>query len=167
MDSATVREPVLLMARYNLWANDQFITYCRKQNSILIEQPIPGSFPSIQKTLTHIWDAQHIWFRRLQGESPTAFLSSSWSGPLEQMYDGLFKSSEDLAEFVRGLALYEFQEVVKYTTLSSGPQSSRRYEILLHIFNHSMYHRGQVVTMARTLGMEGIPSTDLIRYLRQ
>lgn len=167
MDSATVKEPVLLMARYNLWANDQFINYFRGQDPLLVEQHVPGSFPSLRKTLMHIWDAQHIWYRRLHGESPAAFLSSSWTGTVDEVYMGLFRTSEELAEFTRELAIYEFQQTVNYTTISSGPQSSRRYEILLHVFNHSMYHRGQLVTMARTLGMEGVPSTDLIRYLRQ
>ena len=166
MDSATVKEPILLMARYNLWANDQFISFFRRQEPDLIEKFVPGSFPSIRKTLMHIWDAQYIWHRRLLGESPVTFPSSSWSGSLDEMYDGLNKSSKELIELVRSLAIYEMQEVIRYTTMTAGPQASKRYEVLLHVFNHSMYHRGQCVTMARTLSMEGIPSTDLIKYLR-
>jgi uncharacterized damage-inducible protein DinB len=132
----------------------------------MITTHVSGSFPSIGKTLMHIWDAQHIWYRRLHGESPTAFLSHSWTGDLDEMYNGIIGSSQDFVQFVNSLAVYELMEVMRYTTMSYGPQSSKRYEMLLHVFNHSMYHRGQCVTMARTLEIEMIPPTDLIKYLR-
>jgi uncharacterized damage-inducible protein DinB len=64
------------------------------------------------------------------------------------------------------MPLDAYDEIVGFQTMSGVPLSHRRYEILLHTFNHSMYHRGQCVTMARTLEMQHIPSTDLIRYLR-
>ena len=36
-----------------------------------------------------------------------------------------------------------------------------RYEYIMHVINHSTYHRGQVVTIARVLGIkENIPATD-------
>jgi uncharacterized damage-inducible protein DinB len=35
-----------------------------------------------------------------------------------------------------------------------------------HVVNHSSYHRGQVVTMLRQLGIQP-PATDLIRYYRR
>jgi len=34
--------------------------------------------------------------------------------------------------------------------------------------NHSTYHRGQMITLARQLGLkEGVPSTDLLYYSRR
>jgi uncharacterized damage-inducible protein DinB len=36
----------------------------------------------------------------------------------------------------------------------------------LHCFNHSTQHRGQLITMMRTLGLDRIPATDLIVYQR-
>ena len=36
-----------------------------------------------------------------------------------------------------------------------------RYEYIVHIINHGTFHRGQIVTMARTIGItEGIVNTD-------
>ncbi len=166
MLSATVKESVLLMARYNLWANEQFIHFFRSQDHELIEKHVPSSFPSIEKTLMHIWDAQHIWYRRLHGDSQANFLSDSWSGTLDEMLNGVVSSSQDFVSLVSSLAIYELTEGIRYNTISYGPQSSKRYEILLHVFNHSMYHRGQCVTMAHFLEIDHIPSTDLIKYLR-
>ena len=39
--------------------------------------------------------------------------------------------------------------------------SLSRYEYIVHVVNHGTFHRGQIVTMARNLGItEGIPPTD-------
>lgn len=36
-----------------------------------------------------------------------------------------------------------------------------RYEYMMHVINHSTYHRGQIITMARAVGMGlGVPNTD-------
>ena len=41
------------------------------------------------------------------------------------------------------------------------------YEMLMHLFNHQTYHRGQLITMLRQTGETNIPNTDLIAYLRK
>ena len=41
------------------------------------------------------------------------------------------------------------------------------YEMLLHLFNHQTYHRGQLITMLRQSGETNIPNTDLISFLRK
>lgn len=166
MTSATLKEPVLLMARYNKWANEQFADYFLKQSEEALNKYIAGSFPSINKTLTHISNAQDIWIQRLKGESPTAFRSSLGSGTFEEVIESLAGSSLGLLSIAEGLTEAGLDEVIHYKTMTYGPQSSRRYEILLHVFNHSMYHRGQCITMARLLDLESVPSTDLIKYLR-
>jgi len=41
------------------------------------------------------------------------------------------------------------------------------YEILSHVFNHSTYHRGQLVTLFRQVGFTDVTSTDLLLYYRK
>ncbi len=41
------------------------------------------------------------------------------------------------------------------------------FQMLLHVFNHGTYHRGQLVTMLRQLGVENIPATDFIVWSRE
>ena len=40
------------------------------------------------------------------------------------------------------------------------------FEMLAHLFNHSTYHRGQLVTMLRQLEVSSIPATDFIIWSR-
>jgi uncharacterized damage-inducible protein DinB len=40
-------------------------------------------------------------------------------------------------------------------------------EVLLQVFNHGTYHRGQLVTMMRALGEVNLPATDFILFMRK
>jgi uncharacterized damage-inducible protein DinB len=49
----------------------------------------------------------------------------------------------------------------------AGQAFEEPYDLLLtHIFNHSTFHNGQLVTILRALGVEKIPSTDFIFWVR-
>jgi uncharacterized damage-inducible protein DinB len=41
------------------------------------------------------------------------------------------------------------------------------WQTFQHLVNHGTYHRGQVVTMLRQLGVQTVPSTDLIAFYRE
>jgi uncharacterized damage-inducible protein DinB len=51
--------------------------------------------------------------------------------------------------------------------LKSGNAISAQYEMLAHVFNHNTYHRGQLITMLRQVGVTDLPQTDLIFFYRQ
>ena len=51
-----------------------------------------------------------------------------------------------------------------YTRLNGESYTQPVYKVLAHIFNHSTYHRGQLVTQLRQLGFEDITSTDLTTF---
>lgn len=38
-------------------------------------------------------------------------------------------------------------------------------DIILHVFNHATYHRGQLITMGRQVGLTLPPRTDYIYFL--
>ena len=40
------------------------------------------------------------------------------------------------------------------------------WQMLLHVFNHGTYHRGQLVNMLRQLGVSRIPATDFALWSR-
>lgn len=64
--------------RYNLWANKIVLNYTLQLSEAQILQPQLGSFPSIQQTWLHIWDAEYIWHNRLKEMSIEGWPSSSF-----------------------------------------------------------------------------------------
>lgn len=56
-------------------------------------------------------------------------------------------------------------DVVKYSNTKGQEFSNSLYDILLHLFNHGTYHRGQIATDMRRNGLEPL-NTDYITMVR-
>jgi len=149
---------------YNLWAN-KIITKLLSTNSSLLDKEVKSSFPSLRKTIYHIWSAEEVWHRRLHGES----------------LDSLPEPGKDFSAFTKQLDIRSrsFIELTKkkdevYFSLSNSYKDIRgnshinmHWEMIMHCMNHSTYHRGQIITLLRELGATEIPGTDMIAYIRE
>jgi uncharacterized damage-inducible protein DinB len=149
---------------YNLWANELIAGLLNKLDLKLLDAEVKSSFPSLRKTVMHIWDAELIWLSRLEGRK------ISWP-PTAQFKDpaigDFLNASRDLHNFVEGKSAEYFHASTSFSDSKGNPYTMNNAGILMHVFNHSTFHRGQIVTMARELGQTELPSTDLIRYLRE
>jgi uncharacterized damage-inducible protein DinB len=54
--------------------------------------------------------------------------------------------------------------VIEYNSTAGVPGASVLWQIVQHRVNHATYHRGQVTTMLRQMGME---PKDLIAFYRE
>ena len=164
MKGIEIKNLLVQQTAYNFWANDRIAQFVADRPE-LIGQLTNSSFETIEKTIHHIWDAELIWFGRLQGKAlpwpPTAHLfpnasivdfvntSKEWARLLENA----------AAFFLDGSTTYRDSKGVTYETANTG--------IVMHCMNHSAYHRGQVITQLHQLGVSrSLPNTDLIGYLR-
>lgn len=56
---------------------------------------------------------------------------------------------------------------VSYRSLASVAATSPIWQVAGHVVNHGTYHRGQVTTMSRQLGVHHVQGTDLITFFRE
>ena len=154
-------------AAFNLWANERICSVVDKLTDDQMMQEIPSSFSSIQKTLLHIWDAQLIWINRIEGVSLREFPSKNFSGTKKDVIDGLLSTSQKLKDLANSNDEEALTSIKKYATLKGGIVTSALYQVFAHVCNHGTYHRGQLVTMLRQVGVTEIPSTDLIYFYRE
>jgi uncharacterized damage-inducible protein DinB len=154
-------------AKYNLWANQRIVAVLSGLEQEQLIQKIESSFAGVYPTIFHIWNAENIWLERLQGIS-----LNSWPSRDANDKDNLQKfiqTSKLFLEFLEKNHLqkeFPFSEI-SYSNLKGDFMNNSAYEIVFHCFNHSSYHRGQIVTMLRQLGVTNILSTDFIAYLRE
>ncbi len=153
-------------AAFNLWANTETVNWLKTKPLELMEREMPSSFPTIRDTLLHIWGAEEIWLERLRLVPPTTFLSQRFTGTVEDVFVGILKSSETFAAYVQDLPDADFQEICSFKLLNGTEDSRSRAKMIHHCMNHSTYHRGQIVTMARNFGLTDPPSTDYMKYVR-
>ncbi|GAB3320750.1 damage-inducible protein DinB [Larkinella ripae] len=151
-------------AIYNVWANQQLVDWLKTKPRAVMEQTVPSSFPSLHQTLLHIWDTQRFWLSVLQQvPAPPSFIWVGFEGTVDDIFEGMVEQSAELADYIRSLSEAELQErVVLKTPWAEGIQS--RLEFTQHCLNHSTYHRGQVVTIGRNLGLTDAPMTDYCFY---
>ena len=153
------------LVNYNLWANKKFVEVLVNINYEVLDKEIVSSFSSIRKTVFHIWDAEFIWLKRLQGISLNAFPSSNYTG--ETAIDKFLECSEEFANTVNEADLDFFEKRCTYKQLSGKEFTNSHTQIIMHCMNHSTFHRGQLITMFRQIGITTLPKTDLIEYFRE
>ena len=152
---------------YNVWANKAIIEVLGRISPELVDKHMGGSFPTIRKTIYHIWDAQVIWLTRLQGSSPTNWPSADFDDDFAG-YDLYFlQQSEDFARYISTRPDQFFEDMCFYQALNGTEYQSRHADIILHCMNHGTYHRGQIINYLRAMGITDLPHTDYIFYCRE
>jgi uncharacterized damage-inducible protein DinB len=156
-------------AIYNHWANQKMADWLLQKSDEQFEQTIASSFPSMRLTVLHIWDAELAWMDRLQGQQKDfdTYPTKTFKGTNKEILAGFVANSADLRDFVLKLSKKKMASPSSYEAPDGKTYTQTFAEILQHVIQHSTFHRGQLVTMARGLGITDLPKTDFIHYLRQ
>ncbi|MBD2704894.1 DinB family protein [Spirosoma sp. BT702] len=152
-------------AAYNAWANKRLVDWLQTKSAELMDEVVPSSFPGLKETLVHIWDTERFWLAVVQQvEPPISFRLHGFNGTVDDVFDGIVSQSEAFTDYIQSLSDKSLQEYVTFDTpWVSGTQP--RANFIQHCLNHSTYHRGQVVTIGRVLGLTDAPMTDYSFYL--
>jgi uncharacterized damage-inducible protein DinB len=161
-----MKEHLVKYAEYNLWANRLLAAVVSGLSENAADALITSSFPTVKKTVLHVLSAEHIWLSRLSDPANVQWLGDSADGPISDVCAKWIAASEKLVEYVSGLSEADLQEWMTYNDLRANMRGEPCHLILLHVFNHSTSHRGQLITMLRQLGITTIPQTDFIAYAR-
>lgn len=161
-----MRNRYLKYAQYNLWANNKLRKLLQANNDTLMAKKVIASFPSIRKTIQHLWGAEKIWLLRLNGVSPTVLTAYNFDGTLERMYQNWCKESLNFLTFVEYQLDEWFDDSTEFLDTAGEAYEIRNCDILQHVLNHSSYHRGQVVLLMRQLGMTNMEGLDYIAWAR-
>lgn len=151
---------------YTRWANHRTLDAAASLSPEQYLKDLGSSFRSVRDTLFHIYGVEWIWLERLEGRSPKAIPSAADYSDVAALRAPWAEVESRYEDYLGALSQAELEAVLNYTTLSYGPASNPRWEILVHVANHGTYHRGQASTLFRQLGAKG-PATDIILYFRE
>lgn len=157
---------LLELANYNIWANDKLTDWLSQINQEQFEQPLVGSFKNIYETTLHIVAAEQIWHQRLQNDVPE-WLASTFEGDRNLMLEIWKRTANDLKQYIVDSSDEKLMEKFAFSTRDGTPFYMERYKALAHTFNHSTFHRGQLITLLRQIGFTGVSTTDMINYYRE
>ncbi len=138
---------------YNQWANRRVLDGLQKQ---AVENE------KILTIMSHVISALFIWLNRIEGKPNDAYpLWKQYS--LERLLEMNAEITERWIKFVRETD--NFDRMLVYKNYVGDPYKNNVEQIMIHLVNHSTYHRGQVAMMLRQNGLEPV-NTDYITYDR-
>jgi uncharacterized damage-inducible protein DinB len=160
-----MKELLQQYAAYNIWATGLLVDRINKMPDGTTDQEIVNSFPSIYKTVQHMWVAEEVWWKRLKLTEHIVLESADFSGTFTEMTTALAKQSLQFKDWIDNATENQLVHVFAYIR-NKEQVKMPVYQMLHHVFNHATYHRGQLVTKLNQLGADKIPSTDFSTFSR-
>ena len=151
---------------YHYWARDRMLIALAPLTHEQFVRELGSSFTSIQDTLGHVYSAEWAWHQRWTGNSPTSQLPRETFPDVGSVRTLWLKTEADVRGFLESLGEEGIHRVFAYKTLAGDEATSAFWHMLQHVVNHGSYHRGQITTMMRQVGLAAPESTDLIRFHR-
>ena len=162
-----MKQLLLQYSAYNVWANKLITDKISTLSEEIIVKEMTSSFGSIFKTVSHLMDVESIWWQRLKLQEHVLWPGKNFTGNFAQLSTELLRLSTQWDDWVSDAKDSQIDHVFGYQNSKKEFFKRPVYEMLLHLFNHQTFHRGQIVTMLRQNGIEKIPPTDFIVYSRK
>ncbi|MGH9706493.1 MAG: DinB family protein [Candidatus Acidiferrales bacterium] len=159
-------EDFQILYDYNAWANHRTLDACAAMSAEQFTRDLGSSFGSVRDTLAHIVLVEHLWLERWHGRSLAGFSPSTDFPDLAAVRARWTEIERDLLDYIASLKTEDVQRVMQYQTTTGTAQAQPLWQMLQHMVNHGSYHRGQVATLLRQLGVKPAP-TDLIIFYRE
>lgn len=115
--------------------------------------------------MAHLLAAQQIWLSRCKGEP--AIGGALWPDWQADTFAQLINdNSSAWLSFLNILTPADFEKDIVYKNLQGVPYQSKLVDILAHLINHGTHHRAQAGQQLKFAGVENLPNTDYIFYIR-
>ncbi|GAA4470191.1 hypothetical protein GCM10023093_31010 [Nemorincola caseinilytica] len=144
------------LAKYELHCNAALIEAI-EQNNVSDEK--------VMRLMSHIGIAQQVWLMRILAEPATGPVDIWEIVPVTVLRERLAANMQRMTKAIDMLS-EPGSTTIAYTNIVGTPYTNELQDILHHILNHGTYHRGQIATRLRELGLK-LPGTDYILYIRE
>lgn len=137
---------------YNQFSNEKILKQFESQRD--------SNASDILRLFSHLLNAHHIWMHRIMGNPPmyAVWQEHTWE-ECRLIHEANYKLTREL------LPSLDFGAVIEYKNSTGQIFANKIGDILFHVINHGTYHRAQIATRTRLLGMNP-QITDYIFYKR-
>jgi uncharacterized damage-inducible protein DinB len=157
---------VRLLTRYSAWANSLLYLALGELPEEELIKPRQIVFGNLLRTLNHVYTIDLVFQAHLEGRdhgfntrTPDVRVSLAELQTAQSALDAWYiRYAEEMSDRLG-------EEVVDFAFIGGGETSMSRADILLHVVNHTTYHRGHIAAMMQQIPAQP-PTTDLPVFLR-
>ncbi|MEM6630193.1 MAG: DinB family protein [Bacteroidota bacterium] len=144
----------LQLFTYNQWAS----------NRLLDTLEVEGvTDEKILMWMSHISNAECIWWDRIQGKNPRMGVFDTYS--LGVCREKVTSFHREILPWIKVVAPNDFDRHFSYQNSKGKSFSNSIREVLSHMINHGTHHRAQISARLRQVGIVP-PPTDFIFFAR-
>jgi uncharacterized damage-inducible protein DinB len=162
----TMTRSARMLTRYNAWADKLIFEAVARLPEGETTKPRQSVFKSMAHTLNHIYVIDRVFQAHLEGREHGYMARNTETHPpvaelwrVQQEIDAWFVAWSDT------LTDAALAEKVRFDFIGGGQGVMTRGEMLLHVVNHTTYHRGFVADFFYQVPVRP-PTTDLTVFLR-
>jgi uncharacterized damage-inducible protein DinB len=115
--------------------------------------------------MAHLLAAQQIWLNRCKSLSATGVaLWPDWKA--ETFEQIIVENHENWIDFINQLNTDDFSRMINYQNSKGENFQNQLSDVLAHLINHGTHHRAQIGRHLKLAGLNQLPATDYIFYIR-
>jgi len=160
------KNEILELFAYNAWANRMIFDAVAPLPDDTYLRDLKSSHGGIHGTLAHIVWAEHLWLNRWLEKPNPAVAQGKDLHSAAEVRARWEEVEAERGRFLAGLSDAQLQETRNVKPSTGGEYQHTFVQMFQHTVDHSSYHRGQVVTLLRQVGVVP-PVTGLIFFHRR
>jgi len=160
-------ESLRMLVRYKAWADTALFSALAEVAAEVLVQEQKIVFGSIIRTLNHVRAMDVVWRSHLEGGAHGFTTRNPADCPqFPELRAEQTALDQWFVAYVDVLRCEQLRESIGFSFIGGGDGNMSRAEILMHVVNHTTYHRGHVAGMLYEANVPP-PTTDLPVFLRQ
>ena len=154
LNSAISLKTLNELFNHNYWARDRQLSVCATLTEDQFKRPLGSSFSSLRDTLVHMAAVERLWLERWRGETPQPLLPPEEFPSLLAIQYYWREVEKEMREYLSNLDEEAIEQPVTCVSIRGQTWTYSLWRMMLHLLNHQNYHRGQVTTLLRQLGVQ-------------
>jgi uncharacterized damage-inducible protein DinB len=140
--------------------------YDRFANKVILDTILKAGNPEKPvKLMAHILAAQQIWLNRCKGLPVTGVvLWPDW--PVGTLAETITQNTAAWLSYLEDSQPEDMEKLISYKDSKGNSWENTLSNVLTHVINHGTHHRAQAGQHLKFAGMENLPLTDYIYYVR-
>jgi uncharacterized damage-inducible protein DinB len=157
-------EDLKILLDFHCWARDRVLEAAATLTPEQFTRDMGSSFKSVRDTLVHLFSADLGWYGLWQGIGPAPAPPFDRFPDIDAVRDPWTAHESKMRAFLNSLQDEDVNRAVQFRRSDGSTGSFPLGLMVQHVVNHGSYHRGQLTTLFRQLGVEPPDTMDLIKF---